>query len=107
MDELVDALGRGEIAQAVLAEVAEMHAVGQHAAEQVGGRLGEERLAAVGDPAQASAAVYGRAAVVALAQVGLAGVQRHPHLEIGPRHRLLERRGRRDGVTRAREDAEA
>ena len=106
MDELEDALRR-QVAQPVLAQVAQRGARRQVVADQVGRRRREQHLAAVAGRQQPRQPVQGRGAVGAVAVgVGRAGVQRQPHPQrlgqpgVGPRlgqQRPLgvERRGHR------------
>ena len=86
MDYLPHALGAAEVLQSVRAEVGETHILRQLIHDQSGRRVRHEDLAAVADRSQAGAADHGLTEVVAfVAQLGLAGVDRHAHLEVRPR----------------------
>lgn len=80
-DDLVDVLGVCQVLEAVLAEVAQAHAIGEPVAQQLLRGERDEDLAAVADGLQARAAVERRAEVVAVALFGGAGVQAHAHGE--------------------------
>ena len=112
-DELEDALGMLQVLEPMLAQVAQGDACGKLAAHQLLGRERDQRLPAMRDGAQPGTAVDGGAVVVALAQVGLAGVQRHAHAQrrgcrpgLGMQ-RLLEGGSGGDGIGGARKDGEA
>ena len=55
MDELPHVLGAPEVLQPVHPEVAERHVVGEPVDDEVVGRTGEQRLAAVGEAAERAA----------------------------------------------------
>ena len=110
-DELEDALGPGQVLEPMLARGRSRPTPSGRASRDQ--RRSSPRRAAPGrrgpTPAEPRAAVDGRAVVVAVALLGLAGVQRHPHpdrAEASPTARprsALDRQRRRDGVRAARE----
>ena len=110
--ELEDALRPGQVAQAMLAEVDERHAVRQVVRDERRRRLGEQGLAADGDPTDPCAAVDGRAVVVVVAQLGLAGVEADADLDRARRRPglggegALDREGGGHGAGRGGEDGE-
>ena len=79
--DLENVLGFAKIAQPVLAEVSQLHAVRQRVANQVAGGLGHDHLPASGRGQQPGQPVEGRSQVVALVRFRGAGVERHPHGE--------------------------
>src|SRR5262249_31402231 len=111
-DELVAALRVVDVLQPLLAEVAEADAGRQLVAHQGGGGGREEHLAAVcgmGDP---RALVQAQAVIALVADLGLTGVETHPHAALGAlrpvvlRQRALCLDCRGDGVASAREGVE-
>ena len=80
-DELEDALGTDQVAQPMLAQVAQGDGGWQMVAHQLGGRLREEDVTAVPSRQQAGHAVHRRSEVVSVPLVRRARVQRHPHAE--------------------------
>ena len=83
VEQLVHALGPGEVPQAVQPEVAEGHAVRRGAVDQLLGGLAADGLPAVRDRAEASGAVRRDAEVVALPQLGVTRVERGAHTDLG------------------------
>ena len=79
---LEDVLGPCEVAQAVLAEVLQRDAGGQCVLEELRGGLRDEDLTAVGAGHEPRGAVHRWPVVVAVAQLGLAGVQAHAHAQL-------------------------
>ena len=73
--------GAEQVLQAVLAQVAQRRRRPAARRDQLRGRAREQDLAAVAGREQARDAVERRAEVVAVALLGLAGVQRHAHPE--------------------------
>ena len=80
-EDLVDVLGLHEVAQPVLAEVEERDVGGEVVGHQVRSGAAHHDLAAVGDVVEASRAVHGGPEPVAVALLGLAAVEPHPHPE--------------------------
>ena len=76
-EELVEMLGAGEVAEAVFAEMAELHAVREEVANELLGGEREQDLAAVRGGEDAGDAIEGLAEIVAIALLGGAGVQGH------------------------------
>ena len=94
MDHLPHALGTAEVLQPVRPEVGQVHAVRQVVDDQAGGCVRDEDLVPVADRSKASASDHGLTEVVAfVAQLGLAGVDRHAHVEVGPRRPGLGHQG--------------
>ena len=82
VNHLPHALGTTKVLQPVRTEVGDVRAIGQLIGDQSGGGVGHEDLVAVPDRSKAGAADHRLAEVVALvAQLGFAGVDRHPHME--------------------------
>ena len=77
--QLEDPLGPGEVAEAMLAEIDEAQIVVERVARQLLGRERHEDLPALRRRHQARGAVDGRAVVVAVAELGVAGVHTDPH----------------------------
>ena len=117
VDDLPHALRAAEILEAVHPEVGQARVLGQPVDDEPRGRVRYEDLIAVPDGAQPSAADHGLAEVVAfVAQLRLARVDRHAHVEVAALGPLLteepslrvDRGG--DGIGRAcerRDDAVA
>ena len=83
MDDLPDALGTAEILEPVRPEVSQGHAVRQAVDDQPGGCVRHENLVSVADRTQTSASDHGLTEVVAfVAQLCVAGVDRHAHVEL-------------------------
>ena len=80
-DELIEMLGPREIAQAMLAQVTELHARRQMIAHQFLGGQRDQHLAAMGRGEDARHAIQRLAEVVAIAMLRRAGVQRHAHFQ--------------------------
>ena len=75
-----DLLGAPEVAQAMHAQIDQLHAIGQAIDDEIVRRARQQRLPAVRDRPQPRAAIDRLAEVVALvAQLRLGGVQRDPH----------------------------
>ena len=98
--ELVDALRRAQILEAVHAEVADVRV------DERTGRLRQEHLPAVADGGDPRALVHVEADVSLLGQPRLARVQPHPHAYRPVGQRALAVRGGGDGVRRAGEGDE-
>jgi hypothetical protein len=81
MQELEDPFRSGEIAQRMLAQVAQAGSCREGVPGKVLGRQGEQHLAAVGRGQQASEAIEAGSQVVTITRFGSGGVQRHPNLE--------------------------
>ena len=106
--DLEDPLGPREVAQAVLAEVEQRHAVGEVVSDELLGHVRDHDLPTVRGRGHARRAVDRRSVVVAVAELGRAGVQAHPDpqrtlrpLEID--ERALPGDGGTDGVAGRRE----
>jgi hypothetical protein len=101
-----------EVFQTVRTQVEQAGLCRQMVAHQVGGRLGEEYLAAVCHRTEASAAVHCRAVVIAIAQCRIARVQCYAYAKgcLGrpglDTERLLESEGGGHSVGRVGEDGE-
>ena len=76
MHHLEDVLGLGETAELVRSEI---HEVDAGAADELAGHPRHQDLAAVPHRHQARRVIQGRAVVVAVADLRLAGVNAHPH----------------------------
>ena len=84
VDDLPHALRPAEVLQAVHPEVGQARLLRQAVDDEPRGRVRHEDLVAVADRAQPRASDHGLTEVVALvAQLGLAGVDRHAHVEVG------------------------
>src|SRR5207244_2511871 len=81
MQQLVDGLGPGKVPEAVPAQVQELVTLGEGVGDQAAGGAGNQDLASMGEAAQPRAAVHGCAVVIALPELGLAGVDADPHLQ--------------------------
>lgn len=112
----MDAFRTGEVAQSVLAEIAQLHPWGQRPVEQRRRGLRDEDLPAVAECHQTGGAVERRAEVVAVARFGVARVHAHPHaqraggapLPLAERELAVHRRAERGtGRREHREDAVA
>ena len=77
--QLEDAFRSGEIAEAVLAQIDEAEVVVEHVTRELFGRERHEDLPAVRRVHQAGGAIDRRAVVVAVAELGVAGVDTDPH----------------------------
>jgi len=82
MEHLEDALRVLEIPQAVHAERLERHARRQLVSKRISRGAGEQDLASVAGVDQAGHAAQRRPEVVAVAPLGVAGVEGHPHLQL-------------------------
>jgi hypothetical protein len=80
-DNLEDALGAVEVAEAALAQIAQRYAVRKVVADQFLRGEGEKHLAAVGGGEQAADAVEDGAEVIAVAALRAAGVEAHADLD--------------------------
>ena len=98
--ELVDALGRREVLEAVLAEV------GQLDVDEAGGRRRDEHLAAVTGGGDAGGPMHVVADVALLCQQRRPGVQPDPHPDRARSERLRHRRRRSERARRRREREE-
>jgi hypothetical protein len=109
MGEREDVLGPGQPPQVVGAHVDQAGPVRELVGHQLGRGPGQQDLPALAEPAQPRGAVERLAVVVAVAQLGLAGVQRSPGRQLqatrpAPGAELpLERQGRGRGLAGARE----
>ena len=108
--ELPQTLWSFEVLEPVAAEIDQRGIVGQRVGDQLGGGVGHEYLPAMPTGAYPGAADRCHAAVVRLvAQLGLPGVDRHPHLQrdaVEPLfggERPLGEEGGVDGVARPAE----
>ena len=88
--ELVEVLG-ADVLQLLLAEVADRHALGEIAADERARRLREQHLPAVARRADPRRADDVHADVALVADRRLAGVQAHPHLDLGAARPLVRR----------------
>ena len=79
--QLEDMLGPAKVFEALLAQIGQGRAPGELVAHQLGGGGGEQDLPSGGDRHQAGGAVERRAKIVAIAQLGLAGMQPHAHAQ--------------------------
>ena len=106
MNQLPHPLGTGQIAQVVHAEIAECRVGGQMIGHQPGGDVRQKHLAPMGTGPQPCTTDHRVTHVIApVAQLCLAGVDRHPHLDAGHllRQRPLHIHRRRDRIRRPRE----
>jgi hypothetical protein len=78
---LADALGSAQIAQPVLSEIEERHALRRHLTSQIRRRVRTQNLTTMGQIHHARRPVHRRPEVVALAQLRHPGVQTDPHPE--------------------------
>ena len=109
LHQLEEVLGAGEVLQAVRAEVAQVHVVGERPCHELGDRRRQQDLPTVRRGHHARGAVDGGAVVVAPAGLRLADVRPHAHAQrsgLAPRlvaQPLLRRKARSDRVRRGAE----
>ncbi len=81
MDQLVEMLGDGEILEPMHPQVEQGGVAGETVGGGVPGRLGDEDLAAVSGGHDPGGPVHHRPEVVAVPDLGVTGVDPHPHLQ--------------------------
>ncbi len=100
--ELVDALGRREVLESVVAEVGELDA----ALDECGGRRRDDDLAAVRSPCNACRTMNVVSHVSLVRKQRCARVDAGPHAHTSGRERVVEALRRRDSCRRSRERKE-
>ena len=82
-DDLEDMLRPGQVLESMLPEIEQARTIRHGFANEGRRRIGEQDLAAMADTPEPSAAIDRRAVVVAIPELGLAGVEADPHARSG------------------------